>query len=90
MKVFPLFRVTGAVSCVDVGNAGWQDISTVVAAARSRVRIDNYRPFQTSAVLYLSAAKRPPRPGHGGQRRGDRTSHRAHVPAWPMPATATG
>jgi len=56
MKVFPLFRVTGAVSCVDVGNAGWKDISTVVAR-QIALRIDNYRPFETSAVLYLSAAE---------------------------------
>ena len=54
MKVFPLFRVVGSVSCVDVGNAGWKDVSTILAR-RIALRIDNYRPYESSAVFYLSA-----------------------------------
>ena len=54
MTIFPLFRVAGAVSCVDVGNAGWKDASTILARQMA-LRIDNYRPYETSAVFYLSA-----------------------------------
>jgi len=54
MKIFPLFRVAGAVSCVDVGNTGWQNVSTILAR-QIAVRIDNYRPYETSVVFYLSA-----------------------------------
>ncbi len=54
MKIFPLFRATGAVACLDVGNAGWKDISTLITRHLA-VRIDNYRPYETSTVLYLTS-----------------------------------
>ena len=52
MNIMPLFRVTGAVSCVDVGNAGWRDISAL-ATRQLAVRIDNYRAFQSTLVLFV-------------------------------------
>ena len=53
MRLMPLFKITGTVTCADVGNAGWLDISAT-AARQMVVRIDNYRPFQSTTILYLA------------------------------------
>ena len=80
MNIFPLFRVAGAVSCVDVGNAGWKDVSTILARQMA-LRIDNYRPYETSAVFYLSAdeAAAPTVTEVSGS--GDQDIAVSHVPA---------
>jgi hypothetical protein len=52
MSPLPLFRLTKLTSCQDIGNAGWQDITTVAREGRLLVRIDNYRPFDSVIVLY--------------------------------------
>jgi hypothetical protein len=61
MRVLPLFKVTGAVSCMDVGNAGWQDVTTLISGESIAVRIDNYRPFLARATFWV-AGERPATP----------------------------
>jgi hypothetical protein len=58
MRVLPLFKVTGAVSCMDVGNTGWQNVSALVRDGSASVRIDNYRPFIADVTFWL-AGDRP-------------------------------
>ena len=53
MNAMPLFRLTGTVSCADVGNAGWTNISKL-AGRQLAVRIDNYRPFESKAIFYVA------------------------------------
>lgn len=53
MSPMPLFRMTSWTTCTAVGNLGWQDVSAAVADARMTLRIDNYRPFESEAVLYF-------------------------------------
>ncbi len=62
MTVLPLFRVMRHAVCQPVGNQGWRDVSLVPSDARLMLRIDNYRPFDAEALLYLGtrdAARAP-------------------------------
>jgi transmembrane protein TMEM260 (protein O-mannosyltransferase) len=52
MSPLPLFRLAKATTCMDIGNAGWQDITNVAREGRLLIRIDNYRPFDSAVVLY--------------------------------------
>lgn len=52
MRPLPLYELTAATSCVDVGNVGWRDVSSVQVNGRVVVRIDNYRPFESRATIY--------------------------------------
>jgi hypothetical protein len=61
MRVLPLFTVSGAVTCRDVGNTGWQDVSALVSGGSIAVRIDNYRPFASHATFWV-AGDRPATP----------------------------
>ncbi len=61
MRVLPLFKLTGGVSCMDVGNTGWQDVSALVSDGTVAVRIDNYRPFLARATFWV-AGDRPAAP----------------------------
>ena len=57
MGPLPLYVMTTASRCEPVGNRGWRDITSLVAGApRVFVRVDDYRPFDADAVLYVSAA----------------------------------
>ncbi len=56
MSPLPFFRLVRAAACRDVGNAGWQDISNDVREGRVLARIDNYRAFDATLVLYTGSA----------------------------------
>lgn len=49
----PLFRVTRRAQCLALANQGWRDITAIPSDTRLMVRIDNYRPFDSEALLYL-------------------------------------
>jgi hypothetical protein len=53
MRPLPLFELTDAGTCVNVGNLGWTDISGVPIDGKVMVRIDNYRPFPSRATFYV-------------------------------------
>lgn len=61
MRPLPLFELTAATACVDLGNLGWRDLSTVPVDGRVVVRVDNYRPFLSRATFYV-AGDRPATP----------------------------
>ena len=48
-----LFRVAGVRECRDVANAGWLDISPVLAGNQMAIRVDNYRPFDSHLWLVV-------------------------------------
>ena len=52
MSPLPVFRLSKVTSCQDIGNSGWQDITSVASDGRLLVRIDNYRAFDSVVVLY--------------------------------------
>jgi hypothetical protein len=52
MSPMPLFRLMKVTSCQDIGNTGWQDITSLAREGRLLIRIDNYRPFESVVVLY--------------------------------------
>jgi hypothetical protein len=52
MGFLPLYELTGAGTCVNVGNIGWRDISEIPVNGRLTVRVDNYRPFLSRATFY--------------------------------------
>ena len=89
MTIFPLFRVAGTVSCVDVGNAGWKDVSTILA------RADGAADRQLPAVPDLGdvlpvADEAAATDGHGGQRQWRSAHDRHDVPDWTTPPIASG
>jgi hypothetical protein len=51
----PAFRLTRSVSCIDVGDRRWHDV-TAVAGRQIRARFDNYRDHAASMTLYLGGA----------------------------------
>ncbi len=55
MRLQPLYRLTQAGSCANLGHQRWQDASALVADGRTAVRIDNYRPFDARIVFYVIA-----------------------------------
>jgi hypothetical protein len=55
MRALPLYRLTRAGACADVGNLGWQDASNVIAGDRAAIRFDNYHPFNASATFYVGS-----------------------------------
>ena len=52
---FAVSRVTAAAACAELGNRGWQDITRPFSEGRVRLRVDNYRPFDTTVEAYLVA-----------------------------------
>lgn len=61
MSALPLFELTSASTCVDIGNLGWRDASTLPTEGRMSLRIDNYRPFLSRATFYV-VGDRPANP----------------------------
>ena len=76
MKIFSLFHVTGAVSCSDVGNAGWTDIAGDVAphgpARRQLPAVRDVRAF----LPHRGRGRRSQ--GHRSQGERRRRHHRQH------------
>jgi hypothetical protein len=61
MGPLPLFELTDAGTCVNLGNLGWRDVSTVPIDGKVMVRIDNYRPFLSRSTFY-AVGDRPATP----------------------------
>jgi len=55
MGPLALYELTGASTCVNVGNRGWMDVSAILMDGRAMVRIDNYRPFLSRATFYVTS-----------------------------------
>jgi hypothetical protein len=53
MTPLPLYRLSGASTCRDIGNAGWLDLSSLTTDGSLAIRIDNYRPFLSKSVFYV-------------------------------------
>jgi hypothetical protein len=53
MTPLPLFRAERRAECRSVGNEGWRDVTTIPTGGRLVLRVDNYRPFDSEAVLYV-------------------------------------
>jgi hypothetical protein len=53
MSFMPLYELTEAGTCVNLGNVGWRDVSGVPINGRLTIRVDNYRPFLTRSVFYV-------------------------------------
>jgi len=58
MQLLPLYRLSSASRCMDIGNLGWINVTEATMATRLVARVDNYRPFDSTLVFYL-AADRP-------------------------------
>jgi hypothetical protein len=63
MADLPLFRVSRHAACLPVANLGWRDITAIPTDARLMLRIDNYRPFDSVAVMYVGGRAADPLPG---------------------------
>ena len=51
-----MYRVLSMPVCVEIGNAGWQDLTPISQPnGRISVRVDNYRPFDARLVFYATA-----------------------------------
>jgi hypothetical protein len=50
----PLFRLSGTADCRDIGNAGWQDLSSLDSNGTVTVRIDTYRAFASTTIFYVA------------------------------------
>jgi hypothetical protein len=63
MQHLPLFRLTSADRCVDLGNAGWVDVTSLARLGQGmlRIRVDNYRPFDSQVSLLVTGSASPPR-----------------------------
>ena len=61
MRPLPLFELTEAGTCMNVGNVGWRDVSALPLDGRITVRIDNYSPFLSRATFY-TVSDRPAAP----------------------------
>jgi hypothetical protein len=57
MAPLPLYRLSAASACRDIGNTGWQDLSMLGNDGTLAVRIDNYRPFLARALFYLAGSE---------------------------------
>ena len=55
MSSMPIFKLTSWSRCTDIGNLGWRELGDIGADGRLVLRIDNYRPFDSVAVVYLGA-----------------------------------
>jgi hypothetical protein len=49
-----LSRLIRSAPCLPVGNTGWREITTIAESGPLLLRIDNYRPFLSEAVLYIA------------------------------------
>jgi hypothetical protein len=58
MTLRPLFRMARRVLCEAVGNVGWRDVADAARDGQILVRVDNYRPFDSSVVIYAGARER--------------------------------
>ena len=65
MGPWPLFRVTSINSCIALGDGNWTDITAVTGRSGIEGRLNNYRPFDASMLMYL-AADAPLRPRLAG------------------------
>jgi hypothetical protein len=51
-----LFRVVSTPTCIEIGNLGWKDVSTVLEPkGRIAARIDNFQAFDASLTFYAGA-----------------------------------
>ena len=56
MRGRDLYRLVTAGSCLDMGNAGWTDISRLLEPnGRITARIDNYGPFDSAVTVYAGS-----------------------------------
>jgi hypothetical protein len=53
MTALPLYEARAGSRCLPVGNTGWQEVTSVLSGPEILLRIDNYRPYRSTAVLYL-------------------------------------
>jgi len=47
-----VFRLVRRVPCDAVGNLGWRDVTDAARDGQLLVRVDNYRPFDSTVVIY--------------------------------------
>jgi hypothetical protein len=50
-----LFEAVEFRHCRDVGNLGWQEITSMIADGRLAVHVDNYRPFESRTLLAVDS-----------------------------------
>ena len=55
MRQLPLYRMTFAGRCEDLGNTDWKDVSLPLGSGAAIARIDNYRAFDASMVIYAAS-----------------------------------
>jgi len=55
MKPLPLFHLTRAAQCADVGNTGWQNLTHLAVGRTLTLRVDNFGPFDTTATLWIAS-----------------------------------
>ncbi|MEI6669228.1 MAG: DUF2723 domain-containing protein [Acidobacteriota bacterium] len=58
MRLLPVSRATFAGSCEDLGNTGWTDVSSSLSSGAVIARIDNYRAFDASMIIYATSDTR--------------------------------
>jgi hypothetical protein len=59
MKLFRVFRLAERARCDLVGNLGWKDVTPLTADGAAVVRIDNYRPFDSTITVYTAGPVAP-------------------------------
>jgi hypothetical protein len=55
MGPWPLHRVTFGGPCVALGDNEWHDITSIVSTSTFEARLDNFRPFDASIVVYAES-----------------------------------
>ena len=55
MALQPVYRAVFAGRCEELGNVGWKDVSPALGSGAVIARIDNYRTFDASMVIYAAA-----------------------------------
>ena len=58
MRQLPLYRMTFAGRCEDLGNTGWKDVSFPLGSGAAIARIDNYRAFDAGMIIYVASEDR--------------------------------
>ena len=57
MKPLPLFRLSAASTCRDIGNIGWTDVTGLSTDGSVSLRIDDYRTFQSNTIFYVAGSQ---------------------------------
>jgi hypothetical protein len=55
MGPWPLQQVTFGGPCIALGDNEWHDITSIVSTSTFEARLDNFRPFDTSIVVYAES-----------------------------------